>query len=220
MRHSKLSALLEVHVGHSFEVASDMLTRLTERDDIAPDVSVFPAARDPETGGRQLEQLVFEVVSTQTLADVARKASKLTARGVRRIFAVDVERARAFEWSVDLGTWGLLAEGALIDDPALAVPLPVAALVQSAKVDDVLASALLAKRNAVIAAALEQGRSEAKREGKAEGKAEALLAVLAVRGLSITEQERRRIVRAEAELVDGWLLRAVTCRSVGELLGG
>ena len=36
-------------------------------DDIAPDVSVYPAGPDPTTGGRQLEQLAFEIVSTQSL---------------------------------------------------------------------------------------------------------------------------------------------------------
>jgi hypothetical protein len=56
-RHSKLSALLEAHVADDFDVASDMLTRTSELEDFAPDASVFPRARNPETGGRQLEQL-------------------------------------------------------------------------------------------------------------------------------------------------------------------
>jgi len=63
-RHSKVSALLEAHTGLEFTVASDMLTRTSERSDVAPDVSVFPSAPDPRTGGRQLEQLAFEVVSS------------------------------------------------------------------------------------------------------------------------------------------------------------
>jgi hypothetical protein len=47
-RHSKVSALLEAHTGLEFTVASDMLTRTSERSDVAPDVSVFPSARVPQ----------------------------------------------------------------------------------------------------------------------------------------------------------------------------
>jgi hypothetical protein len=51
-RHSKLSALLEAHVGDGYEVASDMLTRTSALDDVAPDASVFPAARGPSPNFR------------------------------------------------------------------------------------------------------------------------------------------------------------------------
>src|SRR5215470_13621320 len=60
-RHSKMSALVELHVRPAFNVASDMLTRTSKIDNYAPDVSVYPRARDPETGGRQIEHLAFEV---------------------------------------------------------------------------------------------------------------------------------------------------------------
>ncbi len=33
----------------------DMPTRTSEKNDVAPAASVFPAARNPETGGRKLE---------------------------------------------------------------------------------------------------------------------------------------------------------------------
>jgi hypothetical protein len=91
-RHSKLSALLEAHAGDAYDVAVDMLTRTSETDDIAPDVSVFPGERDPDTGGRRLEELAFQVASTQTLGDAAKTARKLRGRGVRRVFVVDVGR--------------------------------------------------------------------------------------------------------------------------------
>src|SRR4029453_1602720 len=65
IRHSKLSALLEAHVAEEGEVASDMLTRTSEIDDIAPDASVFHREPDPVTGGRRLEELAFEVMSTE-----------------------------------------------------------------------------------------------------------------------------------------------------------
>jgi flagellar biosynthesis/type III secretory pathway protein FliH len=62
------------------------------------------------------------------------------------------------------------------------------------------------------------GLAEGEARGKAEGKAEAVLAVLEARGLSITAQERARVLNSQdiAEL-DRWLKRAVAVASVAEL---
>src|SRR5262245_1384695 len=98
-RHSKVSALLEIYAAKNYDVASDMLTRTSAKGDMAPDASVFPAARDEQTGGRKLEELAFEVLSTERLSHAAKKARSLAARGVRRVFGIDVERRRALEWS-------------------------------------------------------------------------------------------------------------------------
>lgn len=59
---------------------------------------MYPAAPDPRTGGRQLEQLAFELASTQSLDHAGRKAAKLAGRGMRHVFAIDIERSRALEW--------------------------------------------------------------------------------------------------------------------------
>jgi Uma2 family endonuclease len=235
-RHSKLSALLEAYAGDAWDVASDMLTRTSETSDVAPDVSVFPRARDEATGGRQLEQLAFEVVSTERLSHAATKAHKLADRGVRRVFAIDVSRKRAFEWSQDLGSWQLLGSSGAIEDVALVAPLEVAALVDAAKADDAVARALLAKQNPVLATELSrthaagktegrvegktEGRVEGKTEGRVEGKIEALLAVLASRGLELSNAQRERIAsERDAARIDDWLRRAASCSSAAELLG-
>ncbi len=63
-RHSKLSALLEAYVADGFDAVCDMLTRTSEKGDMAPDGSIFPLEPDPETEGRQIERLAFEVVNT------------------------------------------------------------------------------------------------------------------------------------------------------------
>src|SRR6185436_3393747 len=162
-RHSQLCALLGAHAGAEFKVAADMLTRTSKIDDIAPDASIYPAARHPKTGRRQLDHLSFELVSTETLGYAARKAAKLAGRGVRRVFAIDIERSRALEWSVALGAWSVLDAAGHIVDPALAVPLPIKALIHSMKADDTIARALIAKCNPVIAA----NDAEARAEGKA-----------------------------------------------------
>jgi Uma2 family endonuclease len=221
-RHSKISALVEAHAGLEFEVASDMLMRLTEVDDKAPDVSVFPLGPDPQTGRRQIEQLAFEVVSTDSIRRAGIKAAQLVARGVRRVFAIDVERSRALEWSAALGTWSVLDPTGEIDDPALDVPLPIGDLVHAAKADDAVARALIAKRNPVIEAVRAQdraeGHAEGKAEGRAEGKAEALLDVLALRNLPVDAIARERILgERDLAVLERWFARAMTCTTVAEL---
>lgn len=210
-RHVKLGALADTHRADGYSVAADMLTRTSRGDDIAPDVSVYPTARDPQTGRRQLEALAFEIASTETLAHAGRQAAKLVARGVRRVFVVDVERKRALEWSKEAGQWSILDRRGQIEDPALAVPIPIEALLDAALADAALARALRVKRHPEFVA--ERG------EGRAEGRAEALLIVLAARGLEPTEAERQRIQK-ERDLgrLERWLAAAPTCADVAELL--
>jgi hypothetical protein len=231
IRHSKVATLVETHAHADFQVACDMLTRTSKIDDFAPDVSVYPRAPDPVTGGRQIEQLVFEIVSTASMATTSRKAEKLAARGVRRIFAIDIERDRALEWSRVLATWSVLSSHGSIEDPALAVPLSIDDLQHAGNTDDAVARALLAKRAPAIVAAwatdraegVAQGKAEGIAQGKAEGiaqgRAEAVLAMLVARGLVPRDEERVRIL-AERDLatLDVWLVRAATCATAAELL--
>ena len=216
-RQFQLCALIEAHTGPGFEAACELLTRTSRIDDIAPDVSVYPDTPDPETGGRQIEQLAFEVVSTQSLGSAARKAGKLAGRGVRRVFAIDIERSRALEWSPALGTWSVLDAAGSIADPALEVPLPIAALIHDAKADDAVARALVAKHNPVI----EEIRAEGFAEGTVAGLAEAVLAVLAARGMPPDREQRDQILgERDPARLERWIARAIACRSVAELLAG
>jgi flagellar biosynthesis/type III secretory pathway protein FliH len=227
-RHSKISALVEAHVARDFRVASDMLTRTSRASDVAPDVSVFPRARDPRTGGRQLEQLAFEVVSTESLGHALRKAAKLARRGVRRVFAIDVERERALEWASARATWRVLNTEAYIEDPALAAPLPIKELVSAARADDAIVRAMIAKRNPVIRAVREEGRRQGlvqgRRQGLAEGErkglTEALLGILATRGVTLKRTDRARIVgERDPGRLRRWITRAATCTEVAEMFG-
>ena len=230
-RHSKISALLEMYAARDHDVASDMLTRTSATGDMAPDASVFPAARDRRTGGRQLEALAFEVVSTETLGHAGTKARRLVERGVRRVFAIDVERKRALEWSRATDAWEILAPDGAIEDRALALALPLRPLVEAAKADDAVAQALLAKKNPILEQALDgarlegesrgkrAGKREGKREGKVEGKIAALLAILATRGIDVSRKAEKRIRAARDEaIVDAWLRLALRCTTVNELL--
>ena len=213
--HSKLAALVEAHRHPDFTVAVDLLTRTSRIDDFAPDVSVYPTAKHPVTGGRQLEQIAFEIASTESLGHAGKKAGKLTGRGVRRVFAIDVERERVLEWSTVLGQWSILDLTSTIADPALAVALPVAALVDAARADDAIVAALRAKRHAEFLAEREEGREE----GRAAVIRLAVLRILSVRGLSITEAQRARIEgEHDPALLEGWFDRVATCESVESLL--
>jgi hypothetical protein len=173
-------------------------------------VSVFPTAPDPQTGGRQLEQLAFEVVSTQSLADAGSKAEQLVRRGVRRVFAIDVERGRALEWSRALGTWSVLDPGGEIEDPTLDVALPIEALVTTARADNTVARALYLKGNPFL--------MERLAEGRAQGKAESLMVVLAARGFVLDEVTRARLLgERDLQRLDRWIARAMTCEAIDEL---
>jgi len=72
----------------------------------------------------------------------------------------------------------------------------------------------------VLVAALLDERSTGKLEGKAEGKLEALLAVLAARGLTPTDEQRQRLLaERDPARVHARLQAAVTCATVAQLLG-
>lgn len=212
--HLQLCALLEAHTGYEFQAACDLLTRTSRGDDLAPDASVYPAAPHPETGGRQLEQLAFEIVSTESLAHASDKAAKLTRRGVRRVFAIDIERHRVLEWSAALASWTELDAAGHIEDPALDAPLPINDMIHAAKADDAIARALILRHNPVI----EQMRASDRAEGRAMGLAEAVLTVLAARGVILGFADRGRILdeRDPAQL-ERWLARATTCTEIREL---
>jgi flagellar biosynthesis/type III secretory pathway protein FliH len=183
------------------------------------------------TGRRRVAELAFEIVSTQSLASAADKARRLIARGVRRVFAIDVERSRALEWSASREAWQLRELGASIEDPVLAAPLPIEPLVKAAIVDDAIARALVAKNNPVIAAekadSRRKGQAEGRQEGLAEGLAEgrlegvrsSLLQLLAARGIPLDVTERARILEErDLRRLELWFARAVHRASLAEVL--
>jgi Uma2 family endonuclease len=212
--HATLAALLRAHVVAGYSVAVDMLTRPGPREDFAPDASVYPTARDPTTGGRQLEELAFEVVSTESLSHAGTKAASLVARGVRRVLAIDVDHERTLEWSRQTEAWQILAVDQAIADPLFVIPLPLGDL-QEAAADAAVARALLAKRNDVLMAEL----AAAAAAGAACARAEAVLTVLAARGIRVEARERARILsEREGDVLAVWLQRVATCNDVLELL--
>ena len=229
-RHFAAAHVFAGTLAAGYAGAVDMLTRVDATNDLAPDVSIFPEGRDPETGGRKLEEVVFEVCDREDTAHVTRKARRFVARGVRRVFYVSVSRRLVHEWDADGDMWRLLPGKAEIVDPCFAVAIPVAALIDRVLADDTVARALLERRNPVIVKALErqrqagvkEGRRDGVREGRREGELaatrQALRALLAARGLVCTADADARITACDdPKLLQEWIVRAVTSPSVAAI---
>jgi hypothetical protein len=182
-----LDTLLRVHVAPGFIASADLISRFAAKSDFASDTCVRRAGIDPATGRRYLEEIAFEVVSTQSEPKVVEKAEVMHHRGVRRIFGIWVKgRRRVCEWSAESGNWRLLDEGSQIEDPCLATPLPVKALLDAALV-----------RRAVVQALESQGEpaiQELKAAAKAEGIAGSILDVLEARGIAVNPAQREEIL--------------------------
>ncbi len=70
-----------------------------------------------------------------------------------------------------------------------------------------------------LAQKIQKLRGEGRVEGRAEGKIEALLQILAVRGLAVSDADRARILAcADPTQLDRWIERAVRASSVADVL--
>ena len=206
-----LDTLLRIHVAPGFIASADLITRFAAQSDFASDSCVRRAGIDPATGGRYLEEIAFEVVSTQSEAKAVEKAKVMHQRGVRRIFGLWVKgRRRVCEWSAESGNWRLLDEGSQIEDPCLATPLPVKALLDAALV-----------RRAVVQALESQGEpaiQELKAAAEAKGIAGSILDVLESRGIALNSAQREEILGcADVERSRRQLRRAAMATSAAEV---
>ena len=212
-QHTELDYVVRAHVAPGYRVAADLLTRHDKESDFATDVCVFKAGTDPESGGRHLEEIAFELVSEQNERLATEKAVRMCRRGVRRIFTVWVKEQRVCEWSPDKQSWKALEAGAHIEDPCLVAPLALAALLDAAAADHAVVEALAAKGDPTI----RQREAVAEARGKAAAKADAILEVLEARGVTIGETQRQEILRCQdLDRLDRWLRRASVASSGDE----
>lgn len=195
-----------------YTVADDLLTRFAERSDFASDLSVRRAGTDTSTGERHLEELAFEVVNTQSDQDVADRAEDMTARGVRRTFAIFVKRREVAEWSAAEGRFVPLPADGRIEDECLVAPLPVRALLDAASSEEAGAVGLLLKKNPVVVRAVQEGIAETRRESQAEGRRQGLVEAIEIvcEALGVELSAERR---ASLEVMDAaalkWLLARI-----------
>lgn len=208
--HADLAYVLRAHVKPEFLVAVDLLTRSGKENDFAPDASVYEAERDPETGGRRLEQLAFEIVSEQALSNQTPKSRELAARGVRRLFCLVVKQGRVLEWSRETDAWAATPLET-IDDACFARPLPTAALLQAAAADTAVIRALRAKGHPELDALREEGRTEGRRE--------AVLTILRARFGDVGDDVAARIRAASAAEIDAALARSAVVSRIEDVFG-
>lgn len=192
--HGELGFAVRGLVRPSYIVSTDLLTRVSRGSDFATDTSVRKAGIDPASGHRHLEELSFEIVSTQTEKDITTRAEDLSARGVRRVFAVFVKRGAVAEWSPAQGKWQDLPQDTAIEDPCFVQPLPVRALLSAAENEEAVARALLAKK----APALEQAQQAARQEGVLEGLRRAIEGLCSVLGVELTGGQQADLAQRDA----------------------
>ncbi|MFO0604708.1 MAG: Uma2 family endonuclease [Polyangiales bacterium] len=214
-RHFEATHVFAGALAEGYEGAVDMLTRADEDTDAAPDISVFPSGVDPETGGRRLEEIAFEVLDTERMSHATRKVEKLAARGVRRLFAIRVAERRVYEWDRAHGDWTELNPDATLTDPCFRVPVPVRAFVDRVLADDTVAAALLAVKNRV----LEKALTERQRAGAVRARREVLVTLLEARS-PLTRSQRARVADCDDEAtLAAWFKRAVAGEGAAAILG-
>lgn len=168
MAHFDIPKVLGSCLAEGYEGAVDMLSRVDQKSEFAPDVSIFPRERDAE-GHRKVDEVALEIIDTTRLGEITRKAGKLAARGVRRIFVLDVTDRSVREWDHGSSTWTALPETFVLADRSLVQPVPLAAFLDDLLADDTVARALLARNNSVLQRALGEAETRGEARGEARG---------------------------------------------------
>ena len=214
-----LDSLLRSHVAPGYVVSADLITRFAVDSDFASDTCVRREGLDPATGRRYLEEIAFEVISTQSERNATEKAGVMYRRGVRRIYGIWVKgRRRVCEWSAESESWRLLDAGSYLEDPCLATPLPVRALLDAALVDNAVAEALIAKRNPAILNLEAAAEAKGEAKGEARGVARSILKILDARRIAVSPAQREEILGCtDLERLDRWLLQAGVATSADEV---
>jgi hypothetical protein len=215
--HTEVAHLLRACLAKGYRVAVDMLTRATKTTDAAPDVSVFPVERDPETGGRKIEEIAFEVADTESTEHATKKARKLAMRGVRRLFYVRVEDHSVHEWQPDTAAWAALSPDAQIVDRCFALPIPVRALADEMLADETVVRVVLARRHPLVVAEIARGEAR----GELKGRRDALRALLWAKGLATAEGDEARIAACDdVPTLDRWIIAAAGASALRDVYGG
>lgn len=206
-RHFELDYVIRAHVKDGYVGASDMLTRAGPGSEFATDTAVRKRGIDPETGTRYLEELAFEVVSTQSKREMVLRAEDLTTRGVRRVLAIFVGRSEVCEWSANEHRFVPLPLDSELVDPTLARPIPISALLDAALADNAVVDALDTKGNPrlreIKADQLEQGRDQGLRQGRLD----AIASLCRVLGIELNLERQTHLRSLDAAALERLLAR-------------
>ena len=186
-RQAQAVSVAEFTTTPDYETATELLTCTSAETNFATDVCILRKGIDPTTGARYLEELVFEVVAEQSFPSITERARDLSRRGVRRIIAIFVKTDEVREWSPTLDDWIVLDPSSAIEDPTLAQPIPVRALLDGAAGNRVVVQALYAKQEPAIL--------EIKAEGRHEGLVQGIEAVCHALAIPL-DPERRAAIQA------------------------
>ena len=210
-RHAQVDYVIRAHAAPGYVASSDLLTRVGPGSDFATDTSVRREGIDPETGSRYLEELAFEVVSTQSMRDITERAEDLTNRGVRRMIAIFVKDGTIREWSRERQDWLTFPADGVLDDPTLVRPVAVRALLDAVVADNAVVDALERKANPRLAelgarqheAGLEKGLEV----GLEKGLGVAIEVACELLGISIGPRERAQLEPLDATALEALLAR-------------
>jgi hypothetical protein len=205
--HFKIGYVLGAHVVDGYVGSTDLLTRVSPNSDFATDTCIRRAGIDPDTGSRYLEELAFEIVSTQSLHDITERAEDLVQRGVRRLIAIFVKKGEVAEWSAQTKSWVPLPLDAVLEDPTLARPMAIRALFNAAMADNEVVEALAAKGNPRLA----EREANARAEGRVEGISETIISLCETLDIPIGSSQR-----AQMQTLDPAGLKALCIRIAAE----
>ena len=192
-RHYELDYVTRGGVAPGYVGATDLLTRTGEHTQFAADTCIRREGIDPATGARYLEELAFEVVNEQFLADVTQRARDLTARGVRRVIAIFVKTNEVRDWSPTLDDWITFDPNGAIEDRTLAVPVPIRALLDRAAANRAVVQALKAKQDPAILEIEDAGVEKGLEQGRAQMARTAIEALCDVLDLPLDADRRAHL---------------------------
>lgn len=189
-RHFELDYVIRAHVKDGYIGASDLLTRAGPGSEFATDTAVRKRGIDPDTSTRYLEELAFEVVSTQSMREMIMRAEDLSNRGVRRLLAIFVARNEVCEWSVAEHRFVTLSIDDSLVDPTLARPIPIRALLDAALADDAVVDALDIKGNRRLRAIMTHEHERGLEQGMSKGLVEGIESICRILGVELSPERR------------------------------
>jgi hypothetical protein len=181
---------------------------------------------DPSSGRRYLEELAFEIVNEQSLRHITVRAEDIIGRGVRRLIVIFVKKGTVTEWSPAEHRFVPLPLDGVLEDPTLAQPIPIRAMLDAAAAKRAVAAAvwaqdpwLLERKQELSQQSLEQGRQQGRQQGLEQGQHVSLLLMLEGRGLRPNAEQRATIESCtDPERLQRWLRAAGCVASIAELL--
>ncbi|MBI5479577.1 MAG: Uma2 family endonuclease [Deltaproteobacteria bacterium] len=187
----------------------------------APDVAVGNLRNEPGWG-KGAPLLALEYADTgRDEAELQRKIQDLLEARTRVIWVARLVGPRRVEVYEPGQPLRVMVSGEELRAPGiLRNPVPVDALFERKVAHEIVLRNLLQRRGyESLDQVRAEGEAEGKAEGEAKGKADALLAVFALRGLAVTEEQRGGVLACrDLRALDRWIARALTAASVAEAL--